>query len=73
MINGVVLNDPVVNSRYGAEVNRPSDDSKGRHQAEVVIRSVNATLNGSNVSCAVGLELRMVYILYIIDPGMQYV
>jgi hypothetical protein len=68
MINGVILGDPTVNSRYGAEINR-TNDSKGQHQAEIVVRSVNATLDGSNVSCVVGSELRMVYIIYIIDPG----
>ena len=72
MINGVILNNLTVNNRYGAQINRPSDDSKGRHQVELIIHSVNPTLiqNGSNVSCAVGNELRMVYILYITGPGM---
>jgi hypothetical protein len=73
MINGVILGGPTINSRYGAEINRLTDDSNGRHQVEVVIRLVNTTLihNGSNVSCAVGSELRRVYILYYIsDSGM---
>ena len=69
MVDGEDLNDVTVNNRYGAEVNRLSDDGRGRHQTELIIHSVNAMLNGSNISCAVGFELRMVYILYIIGPG----
>ena len=70
MINGSALSDMTVNNRYGAEVNRLSNDDRGRHQAELVIHSVNAMLNGSNISCAVGSKLRRVYMLYIIGPGM---
>ena len=72
MINGVILDDTTINSRYGAEITRLSDDSKGRHQAQLNISLMNTELiqNGSNVTCAVGNELRMVFILYITDPGM---
>ena len=72
MINGVILNDTTVNRRYNAHVDRSGHDSKGRHQAKLIIRSVNPTLiqNGSNVTCTVDNELRMVFILYITDPGM---
>ena len=69
MIDGEVLGNISVNSRYGAEVARPTDDSRGRHQAQLIIHTVNEMLDGSNISCAVGSELRMVIILYIV-PGM---
>ena len=68
MIDGDALIDTSIYSKYGAEVSRPSDDDRGRHQAQLIIGSVNATLNGSNISCVVGSELRRVYILLII-PG----
>lgn len=70
MINGDILNDETVNNRYGAEITRLNDDNKGRHQAQLIIRSVSETLSGSNISCAVDNELRMVFILYITGPGM---
>ena len=72
VIDGVVLNDTIVNSRYGAVITRLSDDSKGRRQAQLTINLMNTELiqSGSNVTCAVGNELRMVFILYITDPGI---
>ena len=69
MINGITLNDTTVNSRYSVEVRRLGGDSRGRHQAQLIVHSVNKTLNGSNITCAVVSELRMVFILYIV-PGM---
>ena len=73
MINGDPLSDTTINSRYDARVNRLNDDSRGLHQVELIIQSVTEMLNGSNISCAVGTELRRVYMLYIIDPSMYYV
>ena len=71
VINGDILNDMTVNCRYGAEITQ-LHDSKGQHQAQLVISLVNTTLiqNGSNISCAVGNELRMVFLLYFTDLGM---
>ena len=70
MIDGVALNDTTVNSRYGAVVTRlgSASDSRGRHQVQLTLHSMIKIQNGSNISCAVGSELRMVYIFYII-PG----
>ena len=77
MINGEILDNKTVISRYNAHVNRSGHDSKGRHQANLTIYSVNSTLSGGNVTCtcAVGNEsiIRMVYILYITGPGMYSV
>ena len=70
MINGTPLTNTMVNNMYGAQVNRLGDDKRGRHQAELIISSVDETLNKSNISCAVGTELRRVYIIFVTGPGM---
>ena len=70
MINGIPLTNTTLNNMYGAQVNWLSDDKRGRYQAELIINSVNETLNKSNISCVVGTELRRVYILFVTGPGM---
>ena len=70
MMNGIPLTNTTFNNMYGAQINRLDDDKRGRHQAELIISSVNETLNNSNISCAVETELRRVYIIFVTGPDM---
>ena len=69
MINDALLGSTSMNMLYGAQVKVLGDDLLGRHQSQLLIESVNPSLDVSNVTCMVGSELRKQITLYVVPSG----